>query len=87
MLLAHSQEKSCRGAWVVNWAAFRAALRRIQTATRLVSFANQAATSAGCYSFWVGGTLQLLGMEIERQSCARFLQTCESSGLEGPMRW
>ncbi|CAJ1360872.1 unnamed protein product [Effrenium voratum] len=33
-----------------------------------------------CYSFWVGGTLQMLGADafLERQSCARFLKTCES---------
>ena len=33
-----------------------------------------------CYSFWVGGSLQLLGASdiLERQSCARFLLSCES---------
>ena len=31
-----------------------------------------------CYSFWIGGTLQLLGFDFECQSCTCFLQTCES---------
>mmetsp|Transcript_128191 Transcript_128191/g.256015 ORF Transcript_128191/g.256015 Transcript_128191/m.256015 type:complete len:455 (+) Transcript_128191:174-1538(+) len=38
-----------------------------------------------CYSFWVGGSLSLLGVGhlLDGPSCARFLKSCESAALGG----
>jgi len=38
-----------------------------------------------CYSFWVGASLKLLGVEsfMNRESCAQFLKSCESGVFGG----
>merc|ERR1719161_3078761 len=38
-----------------------------------------------CYSFWVGGTLKLLGAEnfLQGQECAKFLSICEAKYTGG----
>eukprot|EP00931_Biecheleriopsis_adriatica_P088609 TRINITY_DN62898_c0_g1_i1.p1 TRINITY_DN62898_c0_g1~~TRINITY_DN62898_c0_g1_i1.p1 ORF type:complete len:407 (+),score=88.19 TRINITY_DN62898_c0_g1_i1:39-1259(+) len=42
-----------------------------------------------CYSFWVGGSLQLLGAAsfLDRQACVEFLKQCESGRFGGFLKF